>query len=97
MVQIPAIPMVHNRCVDAAVWWEEASASYVRSRSRRYPGGRFSDAANGVLDVLDRQAVLGPFGYQAQEVGDLQGQDAGEGVDGDVVVGPVEHLLTAEV
>ena len=32
-----------------------------------------------------------PAGFQAHEVGDLQGEDAGEDVDADVVLGPVEH------
>ena len=35
----------------------------------------FLDAAKGVQDVPDRQVGLGPFGFQAQEVADLRGQD----------------------
>jgi len=33
----------------------------------------------------------GAVGFQAHQVRDLQGQDAGECVDADVVLGPVEH------
>ena len=51
----------------------------------------FPDAAEGVEEGFDAQVVAGAVGFEAHEVGELQGEDAGEGVDGDVVVGPVVH------
>ncbi len=51
----------------------------------------FLDSGQGVQQLPDAhgKAVLG--GVAAHEVGDLQGEYAGEGVDADVVVGPVAH------
>src|SRR6478609_2266045 len=51
----------------------------------------FLDAAQGVQEGLHGQVVAGAAGLEAQQVGQLQGQHAGEGVHGDVVVGPVVH------
>ena len=39
----------------------------------------------------DRQAWAGALGFTAHQVGDLQGEYAGEHVHADVVLGPVEH------
>ena len=50
-----------------------------------------ADPAEGVEEGFDGQIVAGAVGLQSQEVGQLQGQHAGEGVHGDVVVGPVVH------
>src|SRR5664279_3496351 len=51
----------------------------------------FADSAEGVQEGFDGQVVAGAVGLEAQQVGQLQGQHAGEGVDGDVVLGPVVH------
>ena len=57
------------------------------------------DAGEGVEQLADRQVQAVLVGVAAHQVGDLQGQYAGEDVDADVVVGPVVHraerLLTA--
>ena len=50
-----------------------------------------ADPAEGVEEGFDGQVVAGAVGLQSQEVGQLQGQHAGEGVHGDVVLGPVVH------
>ena len=52
---------------------------------------RFLYSAEGVEEGFDGPVVAGAVGLQAQQVGQLQGEHAGEGVDGDVVVGPVVH------
>ena len=49
----------------------------------------FLDSAEGVQEGFDGQVVAGAVGLEAQQVGQLQGQHAGEGVHGDVVLGPV--------
>jgi len=51
----------------------------------------FLNPAEGVQERFDGQVVAGAVGLQAQQVGQLQGQHAGERVHGDVVLGPVVH------
>ena len=49
------------------------------------------DAGQGVEQLADAHGQSGLVGVAAHEVGDLQGQYAGEQMDADVVVGPVAH------
>src|SRR5664279_5523049 len=51
----------------------------------------FAYPTEGVEEGFDGEVVAGAAGFEPQQVGELQGEDAGEGVDGDVVVGPVVH------
>ena len=51
----------------------------------------FPDPAEGVEEGFDGQVVAGAVGFESEEVGQLQVQYAGEGVHGDVVLGPVVH------
>jgi Domain of unknown function (DUF4158) len=51
----------------------------------------FADAFELVQQLAHGQVQPGVFGLQAHQVRDLQGEDAGEHVDADVVFGPVEH------
>ena len=76
-------------------WTGLVSVSMRRALGRPPVGGVEQD---GLLDagelgeeLADRQAEAGPAGPAAHEVGDLEGQDAGEDVDPDVVLGPVVH------
>ncbi len=41
--------------------------------------------------AADAHVQPGAFGLAAHEVGELQGEHAGEGVHADVVLGPAEH------
>ena len=41
--------------------------------------------------MLDAQVVASAVGLEAQQVDQLQGEYVGEGVHGDVVLGPVVH------
>jgi hypothetical protein len=50
-----------------------------------------ADAGEPGEQFADGQAQAGLGGLAAHQVGDLQGQDAGEDVDADVVLGPVMH------
>jgi len=51
----------------------------------------FLDPGELVQELADGVVFPGVVGFAAHEVGDLQGEDAGEGVDADVVFGPVVH------
>jgi hypothetical protein len=51
----------------------------------------FLGAGQGVQEGLDGQVVAGAAALEAQQVRQLQREHAGEGVHGDVVVGPVVH------
>ena len=50
-----------------------------------------ADAGELGQELADSDVQPGALGLQAQQVRDLQGQDASEGVHADVVLGPVEH------
>ena len=50
-----------------------------------------ADAGEFAQQFADGQVQPGLAGASPHEVGDLQGQDAGEDVDTDVVLGPVVH------
>ena len=50
-----------------------------------------ADAGELTQQFADGHPQSGAGGAKAHEVGDLQGQDAGEDVDADVVLGPVVH------
>src|SRR6266702_1661399 len=61
-----------------------AAAALVEQDGLADPGEFAEQGADG-------QVQAGAGGGSAHEVGDLQGQDAGEDVDADVVLGPVVH------
>ena len=48
-------------------------------------------AASWLSSSRTDRPQAGVPGFAAHEVGDLEGEHAGEGVDADVVLGPVEH------
>ena len=51
----------------------------------------FLDTAQLVEDLAGGEFDAGVFGLAGHQVGGLQGEDAGERVDADVVIGPVVH------
>ena len=51
----------------------------------------FCDAGEVAEELANGQVQSGLAGPQPHQAGDLQGEDAGEDVDADVVLGPVEH------
>src|SRR6266568_2588147 len=61
-----------------------AAAALVEQYGLADPGELAEQGADG-------QVQAGAGGGAAHEVGDLQGQDAGEDVDADIVLGPVVH------
>ncbi len=57
----------------------------------RVEQGGLADAGQFAQEFADGQVQPGAPGLQAREVCKLEGEDAGEDVDADVVLGPVEH------
>lgn len=51
----------------------------------------FLDASQFIKQCVGGDRVSGLRGGAGHEVDDLQSQDAGEGMDADVVIGPVMH------
>src|ERR1019366_4220495 len=69
----------------------EHPAGFGAAASRGVDQDGLGDAGELVEEFSDGQVQPGAGCFAAHQVGDLQGQDAGEGVDPDVVLGPVVH------
>ena len=69
----------------------EHAACFGPSAGRGVDQDGFLDSGELVEQLPDGEVQAGVFYVAAHEVGDLQGEDAGEGVHADIVFGPVVH------
>ena len=76
--------------------WSPVSSVVLRRAFRQAAGGGvdqhgLADGGELAEELADAEAQAGALGLAAHQVGDLQGEHAGEGVHADVVLGPVVH------
>ena len=69
----------------------EHAAGFGAATGGRIDQDGFLDLAELFEQLADAEVQAGVVGLTAHEVGDLQGEDAGEGVHADVVLGEVVH------